>query len=196
MFTGLIESVGRIASVRRSSDSMRLTVESDIEGLNIGDSISVDGVCQTVVEVLGGSFECYVMAETLRSTNFRSLRIGALVNLERAIAAGERLGGHIVTGHIDAVGAVRMVKKNPASITVKVPSDLMDFIAPKGSVAVNGVSLTVGPKVSRDTFDVFLIPHTLESTNLRLLRVGDKVNIEVDLFARYIVNFLKEKNGR
>ena len=195
MFTGLIEAVGRVRLVRRSGDMARMEIESSIEDLKIGESIAVDGVCQTIVSFNKPVFECDVMQETLRATTLGKLKRGSMVNLERALGVQDRLGGHIVTGHVDCVGRVLYVTKRPYSIELEIPGDFIEFVVPKGSVAINGISLTVSPDIKGRRFSVNLIPHTLENTNLSLLRPGDEVNVEVDIFAKYIKSFL-DRYGR
>ena len=195
MFTGLVEAVGTVRSVRKSAGGARLAIESPLEGLAPGESVSVDGVCQTVVEVDGRRFSCDVLMETLRVSNFSLLRPGSRVNLERSLAVGARLGGHIVNGHVDGTGSVRRVIRKPISIEIAVEHALLRYIVPKGSVAVNGVSLTVGPSVGNARFAVFVIPHTWEHTNLRDLKAGGTVNIEVDIIAKYVERFLAAKKG-
>jgi len=195
LFTGLIEAVGKVRYLRREGDVLRISIESGLEGLRVGDSVSVDGVCQTVVSFEPPVLSCELMQETLRSTTMGKIKRGSMVNLERAMSAGDRFGGHMVTGHVDCIGRVRSISKSPSYVEIEIPAELMKYIAPKGSVAVNGVSLTVGPDIKHNRFRVFLIPHTLENTNLGSLRVGQEVNIEVDIFSRYIVNFL-ERRGR
>ena len=190
MFTGLIETMGKVRSVRRSGSLARIEIESSIKGLEVGESIAVNGVCQTVVSFRGAVFGCDVMQETLRSTTLGRLRRGSVVNLERAVKAQDRLGGHIVTGHVDCVGRVLSVVRRPYSVEIEIPGDLIEFVVPKGSVAVNGVSLTVGPDVEDNRFSVNLIPHTISNTNLSLLKPGDEVNVEVDIIAKYVKNFM------
>ncbi|AKV00028.1 Riboflavin synthase eukaryotic [Labilithrix luteola] len=212
MFTGLVESKGKL--VRRSGGTgntrdARLVVEGDFgltatptighEPLVLGESIAVDGVCLTVASIVtpGGPgtpsvFEADASAETLAKTTLGELSTGATVNLERAVPLGGRMGGHIVSGHVDGVG--RIAAKAPDGAAVKVtfqpPPELMRYIAPKGSICVNGVSLTVNG-VSSDGFDVMIIPHTREKTSLDVLSVGAKVNLEVDLLARYVARILQ-----
>lgn len=195
MFTGLVEAVGTVRSVRKSADGTRLAIESPLEGLAPGESVSVDGVCQTVADVDGGRFSCDVVRETLRVSNFPLLRPGSRVNLERSLAVGARLGGHIVNGHVDGTGSVKRVIRKPLSIEIAVEPALLKYIVPKGSVAVNGASLTVGPSVRDARFTVFIIPHTWEHTNLRDLRAGGTVNIEVDIIAKYVERFFDARKG-
>jgi len=158
----------------------------------VGESIAVNGVCQTVSQVENGSFTCDVLPETLRVTNLGELKPGSYVNLEQALSAGGRIGGHIVNGHVDGVGIVRKVSKNPYSLSIELGKDMFDYIIPKASVAVDGISLTVGPKPVNGNFDVFIIPHTWENTNLKFVRPGYRTNVEIDILARYVMEFVSK----
>lgn len=196
MFTGLVECVGVVRAVRKRSNGARLAIESPLSGLRVGESVAVDGVCQTVAEIEGATFACDVLAETLRVSTFGRYRSGRRVNLERALAAPARLGGHIVNGHVDGTGAVTKVVRRPPAIEISVAPDIERYLVPKGSVAVNGVSLTVGPAVKRGRFDVFIVPHTWERTNLGDLRPGSVVNIEIDIVAKYVEKFFGPREGK
>ncbi len=189
MFTGLIETTGRVLSMRRSSRGGRLTIASPLEGLSVGDSVSVNGACQTVAQLKSGDFSCDVLTETLRVTTLGQLRAGSPVNLERALEAGGRLGGHIVNGHVDGVGRVTRVIRDPLGIEIDVGRELGRYIVSKGSVAVDGVSLTIGPGPSGGKFKVFIIPQTWEATTLGKVSPGSRVNIEVDILAKYVERF-------
>jgi riboflavin synthase len=195
MFTGLVEEVGTVASLHKTPSGARLTVKSNLEGISKGESISVNGACQTVTVAGKGTFTCEVLRETLRITNLGKLRPGAPVNLERAVQASARLGGHIVNGHIDGIGKVIGVSRRPVTLDLSIPSDLFRYIIPKGSVALNGVSLTIGPNPRKGTFQVFIIRHTWENTNLKNLRVGSGVNIEVDILAKYMEALSQKGKG-
>jgi riboflavin synthase len=195
LFTGLVEAVGAVRSMRSSPNGARLTIESPLEGLLPGESVSVDGACQTVVSAEGGLFSCDVLAETLRVSNFRHLRPGSRVNLERSLGVGARLGGHIVNGHVDGTGRVTKTLGKTSGIEIAAATTLMRYIVPKGSVAVNGVSLTVGPSARNGRFTVYVIPLTRERTNLGSVRVGSTVNIEVDIIAKYVERFLATRKG-
>jgi riboflavin synthase len=195
LFTGLVEAVGAVRSMRSSPNGARLTIESPLEGLLPGESVSVDGACQTVVSAEGGLFSCDVLAETLRVSNFRHLRPGSRVNLERSLGVGARLGGHIVNGHVDGTGRVTKTGGKTSGIEIAAATTLMRYIVPKGSVAVNGVSLTVGPAARNGRFTVYVIPLTRERTNLGSVRVGSTVNIEVDIIAKYVERFLATRKG-
>lgn len=209
MFTGLVQAKGTLVRRTENGSGARLVVRSVPAGtgpssreiglgiggepLVLGESISVDGVCLTVdVIVDAETFEVDASSETLAKTTLGAIPTGGVVNLERALAVGQRLGGHLVSGHVDGVG--RVVEKTPDGASLKVtfeaPHELARFIAPKGSVCVSGVSLTVNG-VDRDRFDVMLIPHTLEKTNFSSLEVGTKVNLEVDVLARYVARLLE-----
>lgn len=202
MFTGIVESKGTLA--RRTGGAgggadARLLVEGELgpEALVLGESIAVDGVCLTVAKIVTPgpgrcAFEADASAETLAKTTLGDLTAGAAVNLERAMAMGGRMGGHIVSGHVDGVGAI--AAKAPLGLSVKVtfevPAELARFIAPKGSICVNGVSLTVN-HVEGNRFDVVLVPHTRDKTSLDALPLGARVNLEVDILARYVARLLE-----
>ena len=183
MFTGIVQAVGTIARVAPLEiDCPAL----DLADVGVGDSICVQGVCLTVIAVKGASFSADVSSETL-SVTVGLARIGAAVNLEKSLALGERLGGHLVSGHIDGVGDVLTFAES--LLKVRVPSELARYVARKGSICVDGVSLTVN-RVDADTFDAFLIPHTRKVTTLGRLAAGARVNLEVDLIARYVDRLL------
>jgi len=188
MFTGIITAVGRVGAVARKSGGLRLRIESGglrLGDVAVGDSIAVNGVCLTVVAKKAGSFESDVSPETLDCTT--GLEKGGRVNLEKALRLADRIGGHFVSGHVDGVGTVTRVRRVGANrvITIKAPARLARYIARKGSVTLNGVSLTVND-VNGAGFSVNLIPHTLAATNLGQLGARHKVNLEVDMLARYI----------
>jgi len=186
MFTGLVEETGRVVSLARSSRGGRLRIASSLAGLETGESVAVNGACQTVAAYGGGAFECDVLPETMRVTNLGSLVPGRIVNLERALRPDGRLGGHIVNGHVDGTGTIRRIMKDPLGIEIEVGTGLGRYMVSKGSVAVDGISLTVGPDPSPTRFVVFIIPHTWETTNLDSARPGGKVNIEIDILAKYV----------
>ena len=194
MFTGLIESEGIITRTERVADGMRLEVYAPEFGrdMAIGDSIAVDGSCLTVAQFIRGAFMADVSSETLAKTTLGGIRQGAKVNLERALRLSDRVGGHIVTGHIDDVGT--LVMRHPAGNSTvyqfSVPHALMDFIVPKGSVAVDGVSLTVA-QTRGDGFAAAVVPHTESATTLGGKPSGAKVNIEVDMMAKYVKRFVE-----
>ena len=198
MFTGIVEGRGRIRAAERRGEVLRLSIEPppSLTGLGVGDSISVSGVCLTITGISGPSFEVEVSEETLRRTNLGSKRVGDLVNLERALEVGSRVGGHLVTGHVDGVGMVTEVERfgETSRIRIRVPGELSRYLIEKGSVAVEGVSLTVN-ELKGDEFRVDIIPYTAQNTTLSLLRVGDEVNVEVDIIGKYIEKFLKRPKG-
>jgi len=186
MFTGIVQAVGKI--VRASP--LELDCPSlDLSDVRVGDSICVQGVCLTVTALTGRGFTADVSPET-RALTVGLDRVGAKVNLEKSLALGERLGGHLVTGHVDGVGEVLTFAQGV--LRTRVPTELRRYVARKGSVCVDGVSLTVN-RVDGDVFDAFLIPHTLEVTTLSRLRAGERVNLEVDLVARYVDRLLEEQ---
>ena len=189
MFTGIIEEIGVLKERREGSHSCTLTVrcEKVLEGTKIGDSIAVNGTCLTVTKLNADSFDVDVTPETMRRTAFSIVRVGSKLNLERALRIGDRLGGHLVSGHVDFVG--KLVKKeqegNAVNLTFSVPEQWMKYILAKGSIAIDGVSLTIAKK-QNNSFFVSLIPHTGEMTILLLKQIGDPVNIECDCIGKYI----------
>ena len=187
MFTGLVQDKARVAAIERNGDGVRLTVETRVEPIERGDSISVNGVCLTAVETEAGRFEADVMEETLRRSSLADLDEGAFVNVEPALQASARLGGHIVQGHVDGVGTVAEVREEGFARIVRVsaPPGLLRYVVEKGSIAVDGVSLTVSA-VGDDAFEVSLIPETLERTTLGEAATGRAVNLEVDVVAKYV----------
>ena len=197
MFTGLVEETGRITEIDHSRDSVVITVSSDLclSGTKIGDSIAVNGCCLTATKVFkrGNSkgFEFNLLRETWDVTNLKALKRGALVNLERALVLGQRMGGHFVTGHVDAVGKIRKWEKKGKDwlLEVDAPRSLMAGFVPKGSIAVDGISLTVAILRKRG-FSVWIIPHTRKITNLRTRKVGDMLNLETDLLGKYVLHKL------
>ncbi len=189
MFTGLVESMGKCASLQAEGEGRRLVIEATIFGndITLGESIAINGVCLTVVEKTVGSATFQLAPETLRKSNLGNLTTGSLVNLERALRMGDRLGGHWVQGHVDGVGSLLRREQDGdwKRFIFQMPATLSRYLVAKGSITINGVSLTVGD-VSSDTFSVALIPHTLSITNLGVLRNGDTVNLEVDILAKYV----------
>ena len=189
MFTGIIEEIGRIRSIRTGSDSCVLTVSAEkiLSDMHIGDSIAVNGTCLTVCGFGQHSFSADVMPETMRRTNLGDLKAGSPVNLERAMAANGRFGGHIVSGHIDGTGRIQSLKKEKNAVWVQISAnpDVLKYIVEKGSVAIDGISLTVA-KISVQDFSVSIIPHTGEETILLKKKPGDTVNLECDIIAKYV----------
>jgi riboflavin synthase len=199
MFTGIVEETGTVVRVDRADEFATLRIECArvLEGMRIGDSISVDGVCQTVVGADGRGFEVQAIATTLSRTTLGSLEPGARVNLERALTLGARLGGHLVQGHVDGVGTVRAVRKESEHVLVDVtlPEVVAEVTVLHGSIAIQGVSLTVNALPSPDVAQVALIPHTWENTSLQGLAPGRRVNLEGDMLGRFVVHYLK-RQGR
>lgn len=197
MFTGLIEDVGKIASLRRNTRSAVLAVETrlPIGSMKLGASIAVNGACLTVTQKGKNRFTVDVSPETLNRTSLAILGVGSLVNLERPLQLQDRLGGHLVTGHVDGVAVVESIETQGefTFFTFSVPARLGTFLVSKGSAAVDGISLTINA-CSRRRFSVAIIPFTLKHTNLRARRVGDKVNVETDLIGKYVQKFVKAQN--
>ena len=195
MFTGIITTTGRITALDKTSEGARISVEAgwDSPDYSLGESIALDGACMTVVRFEGSAFEVEVSSESLGCTTLRSLEIGDRVNLERALALGERLGGHMVSGHIDAVGSLRSFE--PAGDCLRycfeIPKNLLRYIVPKGSLCLDGISLTVNAiDDEAGTVEMMIVPHTQQETSLRDKRPGDRVNIEVDMLGKYIERLL------
>lgn len=195
MFTGIVEELGMVRSLRRTSNESRLCIGAKkiLSDIHVGDSIAVNGVCLTVVLFSEGEFTVDVMNETFMRSSLGSLRIGDEVNLERAMAADGRFGGHIVSGHIDGTARIKSIINdgNAKWYEINVGSELIEGIVMKGSVAIDGISLTVS-KVTAQSFAVSIIPHTLDATVLRYKRPGDVVNIETDIIGKYVKQFVKE----
>lgn len=189
MFTGIIEEVGSVASIRKGAHSCVLTVNASrvLEDVHLGDSIATNGVCLTVTSFTSHSFSADVMHETLNRSSLGSLHIGSPVNLERAMLAGGRFDGHIVSGHIDGVGTISSIKEDDNAVwyTVEAPSNILRYIIEKGSITLDGISLTVA-KVTNSNFSVSIIPHTRVQTNLASKKVGDVLNLENDLVGKYV----------
>lgn len=191
MFTGLVETIGSLQAVEHHADGARFVVQADFDALVLGESIAVNGVCLTVTEDRGGAFCADASHETLQKTNLGEQRAGGQVHLERAMALGARMGGHVVTGHVDGVG--RLVRREPLGDSVRVffevPETLAPFMAPKGSVTIDGVSLTINGATGRQ-FDVALVPYTREHTLFDHKSEGGTVNLEVDVLAKYVARLL------
>lgn len=194
MFTGIIEELGIIRAMDRRTDSIVLTIEAHtvLEGTRIGDSIAVNGVCLTVTSLNDTSFTADVMHETMRRTSFCELRTGSPVNLERAMQVGGRLGGHIVSGHIDGTGHVSRIENDGIArvITISIPKDMAPFIVEKGSITIDGISLTV-VSAGSSQFSVSIIPHTMSHTTLMGKHPGAIVNLETDIVGKYIHRFME-----
>jgi riboflavin synthase len=194
VFTGIIEEVGVIQELRLGSEGAVVTVAAAqcTTGLKIGDSIAVNGVCLTATRIESSHFLADISAETLRISSFKQLKQGSRVNLERALMVGDRLGGHIMQGHVDGVG--RLISKVRSGdgweISFDFPREIERYLVYKGSISVNGISLTIA-SLSKGVFSVAVIPHTFESTNLNRLAAGDLVNLEVDILGKYIERFFQ-----
>ena len=197
MFTGLVEETGTITAIKHGRDSVTLVVAADVClcDTQVGDSIAVNGCCLTATKITrrgkSRGFEFNLLRESWDVTNLSALKRGSVVNLERALALGQRMGGHFVTGHVDAVGRIRKWEKQGKDwlLDVDTPPGLMSGFVPKGSVAVDGISLTVA-KLRKRGFAVWIIPHTRKVTNLRARKVGDPVNLETDLLGKYVLRQL------
>lgn len=194
MFTGIVEETGIIKKLLISGNSGQIQIRAKkvLEGTNIGDSIAVNGICLTVTSMSEESFCADVMAETVRRSSLRNLSSGDLVNLERAMAAGGRFGGHIVSGHIDGTGTIRSLKReeNAVWLTIDTKPEIMRYIVEKGSICIDGVSLTVA-KTRETYFQVSVIPHTGEETTLLKRKPGEFVNLENDIVGKYVERFVK-----
>jgi riboflavin synthase len=190
MFTGIVEELGRVAAIQALPDNaIRITIEGPtvLSDANLGDSICVNGVCLTVAEQNGDQFTADVISETINRTTIGDLLAGSQVNLERPVTLATRLGGHLVQGHVDAVGQVsaREHSENWDVVTITPPKELLKYVVEKGSITIDGTSLTVSA-VTDSTFSVSLIPATLEKTTLGIRQIGDRVNLEVDVLAKYV----------
>ena len=194
MFTGIVESMGRVRGIKRGAQSFQIDIQAEaiLDDVKLGDSIAVNGVCLTVNSYDSQHFTADVMPETMDKTTLKHLKSGEYVNLERALRVGDRLGGHIVQGHVDAVGIIKAKEKRDIAYvyTIKAPAQVLHYTVPKGSITVDGVSLTV-IDVLPDSFTVSLIPHSAEQTILGRKQAGDYVNLESDILGRYIEKLLQ-----
>lgn len=198
MFTGIIETVGTVTAIQRTGDLAHISIDGEriADGVEVGDSVAVNGGCLTVTSFEAGRFEFEAVRETLERTSIGDLRAGSRVNLERAMRADARLDGHIVQGHVDGTGRVTRVERDggDARLYVECAPEIAEYLVEKGSVAIDGVSLTV-VGVGETGFDVALIPHTLEVTTLGGLRPGDPVNLEADVLGKYVKKYLERVVG-
>jgi riboflavin synthase len=193
VFTGLVQDLGTVTAVDATADGVRLAVRTALAGeLALGDSVAVNGVCLTATDVSDGQFSADVMQETLRRSSLADAGEGRTVNLELPLRASDRLGGHVVQGHVDGVGSVRDVREEGFArvVTIAAPADLLRYVVDKGSIAVDGISLTVA-EAGDDAFTVSLIPETLERTNLGSATPGQTVNLEVDVLAKYVEKLVR-----
>lgn len=194
MFTGIIEGLGSIVifdkkTSNRSAAKMKIKLDKIAKGLKVGDSVAINGVCLTAVNISKGITEFEMIGETIKKTNLGSLERGDQVNIERSLKVGERLEGHFVLGHVDGVGIISKIEKqtNQVQIWIKIPKELSKHVIKKGSITVDGISLTIVDKL-KDQFSVSIIPHTMQVTNLGYKKIGDKVNIETDILGKYILS--------
>ena len=198
MFTGIVEEAGRVEHLRKGRHSTEMVVRARkvARGLRVGSSVAINGACLTVVGVRNRRLKFDVLNETLQRTNFGCLRAGSLVNLERPLRADGRFDGHFVQGHVDGVGTVRRFDRVGTDyvLEIRAPRVLMKYIVEKGSIAVDGISLTVAG-VGRDWFRVWIIPHTRAVTNLAVRKVGDSVNLETDILAKYVEKCVRGRRG-
>jgi riboflavin synthase len=198
MFTGIIEGLGTITAIRPSGEGRRLAIQADffLTGTKIGDSIAVSGACLTAVTLSGARFEVDVSPETIEKTTLKNAKPGDRVNIERALSLSGRLDGHLVSGHIDGAGQISHITKKSNAILIgfSVPESLSRYMIPKGSVAVDGISLTINA-CDQNSFEVSIIPHTAEITTIGLKKIGDPVNIETDMIGKYVEKFLSHRQG-
>ena len=194
MFTGIVEELGRVASIRHEGPSAVLNIEAPyvLSDAHIGDSIAVNGVCLTVTSIKGSVFSADCMHETLRRSSLGELRAGSSVNLERAMSAQGRFGGHIVSGHIDGCGTIAKIERDANAVwfTVKASDAIMRYVVEKGSICIDGISLTVAA-LTKDSLSVSVIPHTMEVTNLGTKAVGSTVNLECDIIGKYVEKLMQ-----
>ena len=202
MFTGIVAELGEVAGVEYQGDAARLTVRGSTEGVALGESIAVNGVCLTVTGILDGTFTADVMGETLSRSALRALAPGAPVNLERSARLADRIGGHLVQGHVDATATI--ISRAPAEhwdqVRISLPGGIARYVVEKGSIAVDGISLTVSalspPGCADGWFEVCLIPETLKRTTLGTRKPGDAVNLEVDVIAKYVERLLAQEGDK
>lgn len=198
MFTGIIQEIGKVKKIKKGRNTVTFNIQTTkiLKKKRIGDSIAINGVCVTIIRLNKNIFEFQAVRETLERTNLKELKNNDEINLEPALTLNQTLDGHLVQGHTDNIGIVENFTKNgnQGKLTIKFPKELAHYLAFKGSIAINGVSLTISD-LQESTFSVALIPHTLKNTNLKNLKKGDKVNLEIDLIARYLKNLLDNKEN-
>lgn len=198
MFTGIIEDTGKVVGIKKDIDSSQLTIVTPkiVSDAKLGDSIAVNGVCLTITHLTSEEMTVDVMPETVKATTIHTLKLGDMVNLERAMSANGRFGGHIVSGHVDGVGTIRSKRpvSNAVYIEIEIPRELIENCIPKGSITIDGTSLTLF-QVSSNTVTVSLIPHTYAETILGMKSVGDKVNIETDMLGKYVLHHLRKTDN-
>ncbi len=195
MFTGIVEETGEVVSFTEEKEAWRLVIRAQLvlDGLKVGDSLACNGCCLTIVEIDGATLRFDLLAQTVRLTSFADLAPGSLINLERSLAADGRLGGHFVQGHIDETGTISVIEERGKDIyiRIKIPAGTGKYLAPKGSISIDGISLTVA-ELHEDGFAVWIIPHTREVTNLQQKKAGDRVNLEFDMLAKYLERLLNK----
>jgi riboflavin synthase len=202
MFTGIVEELGEVAGIEHRADAARLTIRGSTQDTSLGESIAVNGVCLTVAEILDGTFTADVMGETLNRSGLGALTPGAPVNLERSVRLADRLGGHLVQGHVDATATI--ISRTPTAhwdqVRIQLPGKISHYVVEKGSIAVDGISLTVAalsaPGEAQSWFEVCLIPETLKRTTLGTAEAGDTVNLEVDVIAKYVERLLSKEGSK
>ena len=189
MFTGIIEEVGRVYAIKKSKESLKMTIETNfvLKDSKIGDSISINGTCLTITSIEGALFTSDIVRETIEKTNLKYVKKGDQVNLERAMRADSRFDGHIVQGHIEGVGQVKKIQNDKESfiLSVQIPANLVNYCIHKGSIAINGTSLTIA-SIEENLIDIWIIPHTLSHTTFGVIKEDDYVNIETDIIAKYV----------
>ncbi|MGE5445462.1 MAG: riboflavin synthase [Ignavibacteriales bacterium] len=200
MFTGIVEDIGTVKEIKPGTKEVLFTIKTkniEVKEIKLGDSISINGICLTVISIGDGAFTIEASHETLKRTNLSKLKIGSKVNLERSLRLNDRLGGHIVNGHVDGVGKVGSMQKRGKSIEIwfSLPKGLSTYVVEKGSIAIDGVSLTVNA-VNGDRFSVNIIPYTQEATIFGKMKPRDSVNIECDIIGKYLEKFVKNKNSK
>lgn len=199
MFTGIVEDMGKVSAINQGPNSMELTIQSSkiVEDVHLGDSIAVNGVCLTVVSFTKDSFTVDVMPETVKSSSIQSVKIGSLVNLERAMSANGRFGGHFVSGHVDGTGVIlrKQRRENAVYIDLKIDESISKYCIPKGSVAIDGISLTIFD-IETNRLTVSLIPHTYEKTLLGIKKEQEVVNIENDLLGKYVIHQMEKNSAK
>lgn len=197
MFTGIIEETGRVINIKKNSNSAKLKINCAkvLENISLGDSVAVNGVCLTAVNFGADYFEADVSHETLLKSSLKNISTGAVLNLERALTLSSRLGGHLVQGHVEATGILKNITKYGEfyKVFIEYPNELDKYIVEKGSIAIDGISLTV-VNVVNNTFEVAVIPHTFENTNLKYRKNGDIINLETDIIARYVEKMILSDN--
>ena len=199
MFTGLIEEIGIISKIEKKDSSVYLTVECKkvLDSIKIGDSIAINGACQTVIEFSNSWFSVFASYETLLVTNFSDLKVGDHVNLERTLRLCDRLDGHMVTGHVDEKAKIEKIEKigESTKFSISVSNSISQQIVKKGSITIDGISLTVA-NINNNVFDIAVIPHTLKSTTLQFRKKGDIVNVETDIISKYVEKYLSSNDNK